>query len=275
MSDLANYRRSRRLNGLQMAEANTGRLTMDQTGHRRSRPKKTKPSLPCEEGVPEEIDSSDISDQARKAEEKTGRLKGSVAEEIDSSDMPDQAAGRLKGSVPEEIGSSAQLVEVEEKTGRLIVPEEIDSSDSPLRDMAQDGWKLIKAVLRLLRMSYPVWKWALLACIVFLVIWYFIWYLWVAAHTALCGLPMSSWVKFCTNNPTPSVDVTKLATSQKELTIVMDQVGRGFDLARDMVGHEFAVRDLRIRVVASKLARKEKLTRELKLLIQQTKQAAK
>lgn len=53
----------------------------------------------------------------------------------------------------------------------------------------------------------------------------------------------------------------------RRLTIVIDRVRQNFDLVRNMLGHEFAVRDLRIRIVASNLSRKEELTRELESLI--------
>lgn len=71
------------------------------------------------------------------------------------------------------------------------------------------------------------------------------------------------------------INASKVATCQEELIVVMDRVGHNFDLARDMVGHEFAVRDLRIRVAASNLSRRQELTRELESLIRYTKQTAK
>jgi hypothetical protein len=46
-------------------------------------------------------------------------------------------------------------------------------------------------------------------------------------------------------------------------------------MARDMVGHEFSLRDLKIRVASSNLSRKDELSRELESLIRQTKKTAK
>ena len=59
------------------------------------------------------------------------------------------------------------------------------------------------------------------------------------------------------------------------LTVVLDRVGQSYDLARDMIGHEYAVRGLRIRVASSNLERKQELTQELESLIGYTKRTAK
>jgi hypothetical protein len=75
--------------------------------------------------------------------------------------------------------------------------------------------------------------------------------------------------------PLKTINVTKIATSQQELDLVMNSVGKNFDLARDMVGHEFAVRDLRIRVAAGDLYRRREIANELDSLIRETKKTAK
>ena len=94
--------------------------------------------------------------------------------------------------------------------------------------------------------------------------------------TTLCPIPIiGPAIPLCAPAANHTIDVFKVATSQEDLSLVMDRVGRGFDLARDMVGNEFAVRDLKIRVAASNLPRKLELVRELESLIRHTKQAAK
>jgi hypothetical protein len=73
----------------------------------------------------------------------------------------------------------------------------------------------------------------------------------------------------------PTLDPTVVVDVQKQLEAAMGDAGEGFSLARDMVGHEFSLRDLRIRVMASKLSRKDELARELDELIRLTKGSAK
>ena len=101
----------------------------------------------------------------------------------------------------------------------------------------------------------------------------------MAKWAPMCTIPISGpHLPFCSMSFDPvdqTVDGSKVATAREELTIFMDRVGQNFDLARDMVGHEFTVRDLRIRVAVSNLSRKQELTRELESLIRHTKQTAK
>lgn len=146
--------------------------------------------------------------------------------------------------------------------------------------LANDGWRLAWAFLRLPRTLYPVWKWILLMYIGWMAFSYLLAYAYrsvTAAMAPLCSIPfVGSQLPLCTVHPGDNpIDASKVATSQEGFTVVMDRVGQNFDLARDMVGHEFAVRDLRIRVAASNLSRKEELTRELESLIRYTKQTAK
>jgi hypothetical protein len=149
-----------------------------------------------------------------------------------------------------------------------------------LSDVAKDGWKLTRGALRLLRSLYPVWKWVLLGYIIWLSVSHLAVFLYKtavsSALTTLCPIPIiGSAIPVCEAPKDRPIDASKVAASQEELSIVMDKVGHGFDLGRDMVGHEFAVRDLRIRVAASNLPRRQELTRELESLIRYTKQAAK
>ena len=149
-----------------------------------------------------------------------------------------------------------------------------------LSTVAIDGWRLIKAMLRLLRVFYPVWKWVILCYILWLAVSYLLVTLYKlalsSAITTLCPIPFAgSYIPFCAEPRDRSIDASRVATSQEGLVVVMEQVGQSFDLARDIVGHEFAVRDLRLRVTASNLQRKQELTRELESLIRYTRHAAK
>ena len=66
-----------------------------------------------------------------------------------------------------------------------------------------------------------------------------------------------------------------MATSQEALNDVIDSLGQGLDLARDMNHNEYVLRDLRIAVANSKLSRKKEITQKLGLLIQHTQEYAK
>ena len=77
------------------------------------------------------------------------------------------------------------------------------------------------------------------------------------------------------NVPTKTLDLSKVATSQEELTVAMERVGENFDLARLMTANEFTLRDLRIRVAASKLSRAGELAQELDKLSKLTRKTAK
>ena len=152
---------------------------------------------------------------------------------------------------------------------------------SLLSRVADDIWKLIQTILTLPAHLYLVLKWILLIYIAWMIITHLMAY--VRSATAklapMCSIPIvGSRLPFCTiPNKTDGrvVDVSRVATSQEELTVVMDQVGVNFDLARNMVDHQFAVRDLRIRVAASEFSRRNELTDELDSLSRYTKQTAK
>ena len=148
--------------------------------------------------------------------------------------------------------------------------------------IANDGWTLIKTVQRLLMILYPFCKWVLLGYAVWMAITYLVTSMYrsrTAALAPMCSIPVvGPQMPFCTvsfESKNRFVNVSKVATSQDTLAVVMDRVGQNFDLARDMVGHEFAVRDLKIRVAASDLSRKKELTQELESLIRYTKRTAK
>lgn len=151
-----------------------------------------------------------------------------------------------------------------------------------LTEVAKDSWRLTRGTVWLVTGSYQFWKWLVLLYIIWLLLSNLLVRLTQALSngisSTLCPIPfVGSSIPLCATaspkGPRP-IDASKVVKSQEELSKVMDTVGRGFDLARDMVGHEFAVRDLRIRVAASALPRREELSNELQTLARQTKDAA-
>jgi hypothetical protein len=71
------------------------------------------------------------------------------------------------------------------------------------------------------------------------------------------------------------INVNKLTDSQEALTQVMGHVGPSFEVATSMVRHEFAIRDLRLRVSTSSLSRAPELAKELEALSRYTKLTSK
>ncbi|KAL9097932.1 MAG: hypothetical protein Q9165_000258 [Trypethelium subeluteriae] len=154
--------------------------------------------------------------------------------------------------------------------------------ESWLLQIAKDTWRMVKFGLTLPRITYPVWKWVLFVWLIALCFsWLFALlrnYM-AATFSPVCSIPvigpripLCSWSLELRDG---SNDASKVATSQEELTVVMDRAGQNFEFARDMVGHEFTLRDLRIRVAASDLARGEEIAQELASLAQLTKRTAK
>jgi hypothetical protein len=135
----------------------------------------------------------------------------------------------------------------------------------------------------LLRAFYPFYKWPIFFYVLRLIfsnsmISYY--------HTAARQLEpicdsylIGQAIPFCSGPseapPLRSINVTKFVTSQEELNLVMNLAGQNFDLARDMVGHKFALRDLRIRSAASDLYRRREIANELESLIRVTEKTSK
>ncbi|MCJ1394380.1 hypothetical protein MMC18_007258, partial [Xylographa bjoerkii] len=89
---------------------------------------------------------------------------------------------------------------------------------------------------------------------------------------------IESMIPFCSNSAgTPkgtAADFKKGVLLQEELGGVMESVGHNHELARAMSRHEWVLRDLRIRVTASKFSLKTELVREMNSLIKLTEDAA-
>ena len=125
-------------------------------------------------------------------------------------------------------------------------------------------------------------QWVVVPYILWLGLTYLYSHLYSSVTTTLapvCAIPLiGPRIPFCTSSIQPidrSIDVTKMATSQEALTDVIDSLGQGLDLARDMNHHEYVIRDLKIAVANSKLPRKKEITQELGLLIQYAQEYAK
>lgn len=152
---------------------------------------------------------------------------------------------------------------------------------SVLWDIVSDVGKTVGGGLRLWRGPYPIGKWLLYGYLIGMAVCYLVAFLYgrvlSGVSSVVCPIPVvRSWFPLCeAPTPTRPIDISKVAATQEELAVVMDQVGHGFDLARDMKRREYAVRELRIRVAASELPRSQELTRELDSLIRYTKQVAK
>ena len=140
-----------------------------------------------------------------------------------------------------------------------------------------DGWSLFKVVLRL----YPLWKWLLAIYLLVLLLSYSVAGVYRFAVRNLkpvCDIPLlGQQIPFCALQADydRQINVKKVIKSQNVLPEVMGRVGQSFEAATSMVHHDFALRDLKIRVSASSLSRAQELTRELEALSRHTKLTAK
>ncbi|KAF2238265.1 hypothetical protein EV356DRAFT_507360 [Viridothelium virens] len=194
----------------------------------------------------------------------------------------DRGVTRLPRRTRASQGKSSQAPVQDHHTNLSERPLPQPQGASWLLQIAKDTWHVIRFALTLPRLTYPVWKWVLFIYLLALCIsWLFalLRHYTVATLSPICSIPIiGSRIPFCTWSlefHDGSNDASKVATSQEELTIVMDRAGQNFEFARDMVGHEFTLRDLRIRVAASDLARGKEIAQELASLAQLTKRTAK
>ncbi|KAK4225380.1 hypothetical protein QBC38DRAFT_483122 [Podospora fimiseda] len=183
---------------------------------------------------------------------------------------------------PEELDTNAWRQDSPPLIEEPTLPQRRKKSEPTLlSEIASDGWTLTKITIKMLRGSYSWWRYLVLFYIAWLLLTNLVAQLTTAISktitNTLCPIPfVGSRIPLCISTPkvTRIINPSKVIKPQEELSKVMDTVGRGFDLARDMVHHEYAVRDLRIRVSASTLPRKEELSKELQTLVRQTKEAA-
>lgn len=148
-----------------------------------------------------------------------------------------------------------------------------ESEGSLARDIYND-------LFRLPRRLYPWLRWPLFFYIVWMVVSYSMVFCLNKVSKAVepvCRIPFVGHViPFCAvgGAGAPPLDLRRMADSQEHLDDVMLPAGRNRNLARDMINHEYAVRDLKIRVAASDLKRKRELEEQFGLLIRRTKDAA-
>lgn len=149
---------------------------------------------------------------------------------------------------------------------------------SSLSLFTDEAWVMVKWTWQIASWS----RWIFIPYLLWLGLTYLYSQLFSSVTTTLapvCSLPLiGPRIPFCTSSLEPydrSIDVSKFATSQEALTDVIDSLGQGLDLARDMNHNGYVIRDLKIVVANSKLPHKKEITRELGKLIQYTEQYAK
>ena len=127
--------------------------------------------------------------------------------------------------------------------------------------------------------AYRVWKWLLLGLATVLIAPYlgqpFYLDTIMLATAVPCSIPIiGGSMPFCKEPVSNPINASKVVRSQEELVIVMGQVGNGYKLARSMVGNEYCLRDLKIRVAVSSLPRKDEIAGILESLIHLTGKVA-
>ena len=234
------------------------------------------PIVPSQHVTGREVEGNGDSSSKRSLRKRT--------KERSHSSTASSAKGRKKNG--EQQNSLTSDISKDSGKGRTVNHRSSSRKDeSLLRDVYNDLRKVQGYLYTLCRPSYFFGKWPAL-----------IYVLWVIVSHAImacrdriresmepycankyCG----NWIPlFCAVDTGDKPDgiapnaTGKLASSQDEVVVVLNSVGQNHQLARDMVGHEFALRDLRIRVAASKLNKKEEMTKDLKDLIEYTDEAA-
>jgi hypothetical protein len=192
-----------------------------------------------------------------------------------------QAERTVRQRAPKSRSHASESTKTHTRSLRSNKRQTLESESLP-ESIANDAWDMFKTILRLVSTSYPIWKWVLLAYIAWLAVSYPVIALYgsVTGHLqSICALPIiGSRLEICKLYNIPNekpFDVSKVTNSQNELTLVGGQVGQSYEIARGMVGHEFAIRDLKIRVAGSALPRAPELVKELEALSRYTKQTAK
>ena len=152
------------------------------------------------------------------------------------------------------------------------------NNGSLFRDIYNDLWKLP-------RWLYWILKWPLSLYLLWLITSYSAVYCYnkvLSTFEPICAVPLlgealrAMPIPICDfSSPTRTINITRAPALQESFDGVMLPAGRNYDLAKSMVGHQHAVRDLRIRVKASELHRKKELEAALESLIRLTKDTAK
>ena len=225
------------------------------------------PAIECDENSAIQTTSADAAAKGVRNRRKKSKMstKSSFYTASDVERPPSQGSSRKIKTSPMAQTSS------ELDPSHKVAPRK----GSLFSDVWEDIWKLPRAL-------YPFYKWLILLYILWLLVTKS---MVVVYHKAarqlepICDLPLIGYaIPLCSGlseaPPSRTINVTKVATSQEELDLVMNSVGQNFDLARDMVRHGFAVRDLRIRVAASDLSRRSEIVNELNSLVHETQKTA-
>lgn len=157
----------------------------------------------------------------------------------------------------------------------------VDSGVTLSQKIVAYVWEPLRKLWTTSLVSYTFWKW--------LVVTYLMWLALSYSVVGLCGGPDVTLSKVCNapavgphlrvcqvslDSKRGSVDISKIAESQKELVVVVDYIGQNYDLAGGMAGNEIAIRDLKHRVAASNFPLRREWTRELESLLRYTKETA-
>jgi hypothetical protein len=100
---------------------------------------------------------------------------------------------------------------------------------------------------------------------------------WDTLSAWVCPVPaLGPRFGFCnaTVSPSTPLNLSKMTSSQDDLIVVRDALEQNQNLMELMLDNQFAVRDLKIRVAASKLPRKKDLAEDLETLIVLTREAS-
>ncbi|KAK3292467.1 uncharacterized protein B0H64DRAFT_376994 [Chaetomium fimeti] len=134
---------------------------------------------------------------------------------------------------------------------------------------------LHQGLLAGLRLYSRVWKWVLIACVIWLSGTYTITF--TLHHNpgllseTICPIPIAArHLPLCQPLPLEDIWHSKLLVPQDEFATIMGRLGKDHDLARELIGHRSAVRDLGIRVMGSALENKNKIAEALESLKEQT-----
>jgi len=193
-------------------------------------------------------------------------------------DLPQRNRARVRQRHSTRKNYSPKLINDRAGSSLRIKTSKPSRTEKSLLEAAlNDGWSLFKVVLRL----YPLWKWLLAIYLLVLLLSYSVAGVYRFAVRNLkpvCDIPLlGHQIPFCALQADydRQINVKKVIKSQNVLPEVMGRVGQSFEAATSMVHHDFALRDLKIRVSASSLSRAQELTRELEALSRHTKLTAK
>ena len=202
------------------------------------------------------------------------------------SSIASSAKGRKKSGNPQNSLTSDGTGRDPEDSTTADHPNTSQKDGSLLRDVYNDLQKIPGYIYTLRRPSYFFGKWPVLIYVSWVVVSHSI----MACRDRIresmesycANRYYGNWIPlFCPVDTGDKPDdiafnaTGKLTSSQDEIGVVLNSVGQNHQLARDMVSNEFALRDLRIRVAASKLQKKEEMTEDLNDLIKYTDEAAK